>query len=124
MKKEIEFDFAKWGQEGVITLDNKGNAVLNLWAISKPTNEWIYIVEIDNNRMPFYLNKNGANMHSGCIIKMFEEVKPREFWVNIYQGGSINIYESELNARGAYESSMRFAPKIKGETIKVREVLD
>lgn len=47
MKKEIEFDFAKWGQEDVIALDQDGNDVLNIIELKQPINGWVLIVEIN-----------------------------------------------------------------------------
>lgn len=80
MKKEIEFDFAKWGQEDVIALDQDGNDVLNIIELKQPINGWVLIVEI-NGKSPMCINRIGMNQNGGITIKMFEEVKPREFWV-------------------------------------------
>ena len=51
-------------------------------------------------------------------------LKPREFWVNKYEKGAIGIYENVNDASIALLHSRKYAPSNKGETIKVREVLD
>lgn len=124
MKKEIEFDFAKWGQEGVIALDQNGNDVLNIWKLAKPKNEWIYLIEVNNNEMPFFLNKFGKNEHAETKIKMFEEVKPREFWVNVYESGSMWVHNTHEIAIKQFENTIVNTPHSKGQTIKVREVIE
>jgi hypothetical protein len=114
MKKEIEFDFAKWGQEGVFALNQNGNEVLNIIELKQPIKGWVFVVEI-NGESPMCINILGMNQNSGITIKMFEEVKPREFWVNVSQD-EIKIYESAKEAA--------FFLRENSQTIKVREVIE
>jgi len=115
MKKEIEFDFAKWGQEGITASTEMGDNVLNIIKLKYPRNGYTYIVEIEC-KTPFLIKEDNSNLMYGKIT-MFEEVKPREFWVNISKKGNVYIYKDGIEAgasTGAWDT----------ETIKVREVLD
>jgi len=112
MKKQIEFDFAKWGQEGIsVTVNGK-----NVITLHKNPNHANYFYGMTGPTLMFN--------NSGPCFTMFEEVKPREFWVNVYENRSVGIYETEQSAIEAFNSSRKYAPKINGQTIKVREVLD
>jgi hypothetical protein len=103
MKKEIEFDFAKWGQEGISIYGDKTKM---LTFHKNPTNDLFYGVDEDGylicDKQPEF--------------KMFEEIKPREFWGNVYDNGNFVIHPTQERALQCLEKS--------GETIKVREVLD
>lgn len=122
MKKEIEFDFAKWGQEDVIALDQDGNDVLNIIELKQPINGWVLIVEI-NGKSPMCINRIGMNQNGGITIKMFEEVKPREFWVNVYENGTIGpLWSCKKLANNRLLKDDNMGGK--GQTIKVMEVLD
>lgn len=93
MKKQIEFDFEKWGQDGIsVYIDDVQMATLH--------------------KNPFMLNsyygisaKNGedimwCNNSTTYTIKMYQEVKPREIWVNEYKNGLGSFsYLSKEDAR-------------------------
>lgn len=105
MKKQIEFDFAKWGQEGISVFDKDNNiSVCTLHTSPFVLNTYYGL--LDNER-PYHL--------SGTDLTMFEEVKPREFWVNITPKGYLYLYN---DSKTAEENSVNY-----GKTIKVREVL-
>jgi len=77
MKKEIIFDFAKWGQEG-ISVNVNGQEVLTIHK---------------NPHCPdYFYGMMGPTLMFNNVIQaftMFEEVKTREFWVNVYNGGQM-----------------------------------
>lgn len=107
MKKEITFDFAKWGQEGISVIDKDNN--IDVCTLHKS---------------PFVLNTyyglldNESTYHlSVTDLTMFEEVKPREFWVNVTGKGDIYIYKDFASADSQCGDWTT-------ETIKVREVLE
>jgi len=68
MKKQIDFDFAKWGQEG-ISVEYNRKTILTLH-INPFNNEYYYGI----------INENLAFIAPATPLTMFEEVKPREFW--------------------------------------------
>ena len=103
MKKEIEFDFAKWGQEGIsVIIQTK--SIITLYQNSVITNRFYGLFE-----------DGGAFVALDLDIHMFEEFKPREFWVNVSQD-EIKIYESAKEAA--------FFLRENSQTIKVREVIE
>jgi hypothetical protein len=112
-KREIEFDFAKWGQDGVIILTDKGNEMLTFH--KKPKSDSL-----------FYGVDEYGYLQSGdkTAFKMFEDIKPREFWMNLYSNGMIAILDSKEQADDVGRSFIFVNPDKRVETIKVREVLD
>ena len=102
-KTEIDFDFAKWGQEGIsVIIQTK--SIITLYQNSVITNRFYGLFE-----------DGGAFVALDLDIHMFEEVKPREFWVNIRQD-EITIYKTKKESE--------FFLRENSQTIKVREVLD
>ncbi len=78
-KTEIDFDFAKWGQEGIsVIIQTK--SIITLYQNSVITNRFYGLFE-----------DGGAFVALDLDIHMFEEVKPREFWVNEYDDGSFGV---------------------------------
>jgi len=116
MKKQIEFDFAKWGQEGISVEKNYNEVVSMMKAADGVT----LCCEIKIN--------NGTSTQlafvSRCNLTMLEEVKPREFYVNVYENFSCNIYKHQEEAEVGLSRSKINTPSVKGETIKVREILE
>jgi hypothetical protein len=100
-KTEIDFDFAKWGQEGI--------------SVELNSSEVIKIHEYIDSAVLYGVNLKGAFLDKKENFKMFEEVKPREFWVNVSQD-EIKIYESAKEAA--------FFLRENSQTIKVREVIE
>lgn len=109
MKKQIDFDFAKWGQEGISIKYNKIHDVV---AIMKSTLQFTYVIEhrIDNS-----LGVKAIHTDK-CDLTMFEEVKPREFWVNVYGDGFSFLYDTKSEAIQCLD--------IGGKTIKLVEVIE
>lgn len=105
MKKEIDFDFTKWGQDGISVDDHMGRLIIKLH--ENPIKDEFYGISHDD--CTFALPKNK--------FKMFEEVKPREFWVNVYKDSASYVHTSKEDAEIS-----KFIDCI--ETIKVVEVLD
>jgi hypothetical protein len=105
MKREITFDFAKWGQEGIVAYTRLEFQIVTLFENPLKKDEYYGVSEQGN---VFCLESKNINM--------FEEVKPREFWVNVYSNDSGYCYATEGIARQALADN--------GQTIKVREVLD
>jgi hypothetical protein len=103
MKKQIEFDFAKWGQDG-ISVEWYGQKVLSMHI--NPTSSAYYYGMVNGTTC---FNTTQSN------LTMFEEVNPREFWVNVYNNGNGYCYNSQSIAKQALADN--------GQTIKVREVL-
>jgi hypothetical protein len=105
MKKEIEFDFAKWGQEGISV---KSDGLIAVAMHQNNIKGLIY--GIDSKGIVFHREAKD--------FTMFEEVKPREYYMNVYKDGScgrgwtLKHQATDLQAEDVLE------------TIKVREVLD
>lgn len=76
MKKQIDFDFDKWGQEG-ISVEIDRVKVLKM----HQNNILGLIYGIDSLGLVF-------NRKAKDLI-MYEEVKPWEFWVNVYEEDTI-----------------------------------
>jgi len=107
MKKEIEFDFAKWGQEG-ISVEINGAKIATLHKHTLIPDAYYGIFDSSSfNTFCLYGNN----------FKMFEEVKPREFWVNITNKDNIYIYND-------FASADAQCGDWTVETIKVREVIE
>ncbi len=104
MKKEIEFDFTKWGQDGISVDDTMGRLVIKLH--ENPIKDEFYGITHDGSTFAMHKNK----------FIMFQEVKPREFWVNIHKHGTPVFYYTEETAKSFATDNVT--------TIKVREVLD
>lgn len=105
MKKRIEFDFSKWGQEWIsVTIHSEDIIILHQNPIN---NNWFYGVY-----------KNGMNFV--CLdtdLEMYQETKPREIWVNEYKDGYTTSHQTKENA-------LRLAGADCLRTIKFREVED
>tara|TARA_R110000868_G_scaffold23387_1_gene94392 strand:- start:430 stop:753 length:324 start_codon:yes stop_codon:yes gene_type:complete len=101
MKKQIDFDFSKWGQEGIsVVIDGVPVAELHQNKIKG------LIYGIDSIGLVF--NRQGKD------LKMFEEVKPREFWANVYRNRKpVFIHETKEDAAFASSSSPDFVKIIK-----------
>ena len=104
MKKQIEFDFSKWGQEGIsVETDTYNMATLH----KNPINNLYYGVDEDGD----------LNSGKATEFKMYEEVKPQEFWVNVYGDAySYTFYHSK-------EQAQEYLAK-GGKTIKLVEVIE
>lgn len=109
MKKEIEFDFAKWGQEG-ISVETNGTPVITLH-VNPHCNSYFY-----GMLGPTYMFNNAIS-----TFKMFEEVKPREFWVNEYEDGSFG--QAWLDKEEADKSRIGGIDGV-AKLIKLVEVID
>lgn len=108
MKKQIEFDFFKWGQEG-ISVEIEGVKVLGLH--QNPTNTYDYY-GIDSKGLTFIRNK--------IELRMYQEIKPREIWVNEQEGGVFH-YSKVFSSKAEAESQkLPFVIR----SVKFREVLD
>ena len=105
MKRLIDFDFSKWGQDG-INVEVNGSKVAELHK--------------HNTAKDVYFGHYGGFqifcLYSNNFI-MYQEIKPREFWINEYEDRVGMPYESKSDAN---------ENKAKGfkRQIKVREVLD
>lgn len=113
MKKvKIDFDFSKWGQRDVDTT-LKGHTIQTLHKHpNAKVNECFYGIDGFGHAFKTYLNSGE--------LEMYQEIKPREIWVNEYQTiGCTNscIYQSE-------EEAIKNKSRNYIRTIKFREVLD
>jgi hypothetical protein len=112
MKREIEFNFAKWGQDGVVVQSENGHFVFDM-----------HHNKISNYYYGYY--ENGDLFSTiNTALRMYEEVKPREFWMNLYSNGMIAILDSKEQAEDVGRSFVFVNPDKRVETIKVIEVLD
>jgi hypothetical protein len=80
MKKQIDFDFTKWGQEGV-SVECYKEEILSLHINPKSSNYYYGMV---NGTTCFNVTKS--------YLTMYEEVKPREFWVIMYGNKSSRLF--------------------------------
>jgi len=110
MKKQIEFDFAKWGQKGISI---KYNKIHDVSAIMKSSIQYLYVIEYIGY---FSLGKKNLACADRCDLVMYEEVKPREFWVNVYEDGFSFLYDRKAEAYLCLD--------IGGKTIKLVEVIE
>jgi hypothetical protein len=112
MKREIEFNFAKWGQDGVVVQSENSHFVAEM-----------HLNKISGTYYGYY--ENGMYFTTiNTALRMYEEVKPREFWMNLYSNGLIAILDSKEQADDVGRSFVFVNPDKRVETIKVREVLD
>ena len=107
-KQKIPFDFSKFGQEG-ISVDYLEESVIALH--KHPNEEDLY----------YGIFENGCFIGLPNELKMYQEIKPREIWVNEYTNG--------LSATCMWYDSEKEAAECKSAThyvksIKFREVLD
>ena len=106
--KQIEFDFSKWGQERIIVY-NETDKMITLH--KNPISSDLY----------YGVDEEGYT-YSGLIIKftMYEEIKPREIWVNEFSSGTylMKAYhtkaEAESNQTGAI-GQIKFIEVIEGD---------
>lgn len=107
MKREIIFDFSKWGQEGIsVETDTYNMVTLH----KNPINNLFYGVDEDGD----------LNSGKATEFKMYEEVKPREFWVNVYSDKTSQfIHFSKQEASIAKSDTHNFV-----KTIKLVEVIE
>lgn len=109
MKKEIDFDFEKFGQEGVEAFID-GVRILTTHKFPSGYPDRYY--GIDVRGMTY-------DRHKSKLV-MIEEIKPREIWVNEYPTTSYKnscIYESK-------EAAFIGSGKTANIQTKFREVLD
>lgn len=104
-KQQIPFDFSKWGQDG-ITCVFEDSPILTLHLNLR-------------NQLNYYgITESGTPFHTYVSsIKMYQEIKPREIWVNEYPRHFGNTYNTKEEAEKYKTSSCV-------RTIKFREVLD
>lgn len=113
MKKQIEFDFAKWGQEGISVAVN-GCKIATLHKHTSIPDCYYGHYEKSINTFSLYGNN----------FTMFQEVKPREFWINLYSNGCKSIHSCTEEANELAKNVQINHTHLTIETIKVREVLD
>lgn len=106
--KKIEFDFSKWGQEG-ISVYNETDKMVTLH--KNPISNDLY----------YGIDEEGYT-YSGLIIKftMYEEVKPREIWVNEYKTGlTSNVFhdtrEKASKVQANWLRQVKFIEVIEGD---------
>ena len=104
-KQQIEFDFSKWGQEGISVDDICGRLVIRLY--ENPIKDEFYGVAHDGS--VFALPKQK--------FTMYQEVKPREIWVNEYYDFFGKGYHTKKEAMDRKASSCI-------RTIKFVEVIE
>lgn len=85
MKRKIEFNFSKWGKEGVTVEPSWPEKAYAVSVHVNPVNGQIY--GVFNNGSLFVSNEDD--------LVMYEEVKPREIWVNEYPQ-PIGIFKSSI----------------------------
>ena len=107
MKKQIEFDFSKWGQEGISVKTDM--EVLNLYK-NDILNNFYYGIDI--NGVVFSLPEKH--------LKMYQETKPREIWVNEQQDAIFHYSKVFASKKEAESQKLPFVIR----TIKFREVED
>lgn len=106
MKKQIDFDFEKFGQKGVTAfIDGVEIETIHKFPVGYPDRYY----GIDVRGMTYDRHKSR--------IKMYQEIKPREWWLNEYENRVGQPYDSQSegykNRAGGFKRQ-----------IKVREVLD
>lgn len=108
MKKvKIDFDFSKWGQKGISVMSGK----YRMLTLHKHP-----IVERDYYGMDY-----DCDFHTGDGFIMYQEVEPREVWINEFEYGLSNVYWFSRTLEEALESKILNGYK---RTVKFREVLD
>lgn len=110
MKKvKIDFDFSKWGQEGIsVIIDSK-----NVFVIHKNPIKTTWYYGLYENGFAFF-----------CLvgdITMYQEIKPREIWVNEYPNNQ-RAYVFWDTKEDAETKLLNCATPLR--TIKFREVLE
>lgn len=111
-KQKIDFDFSKWGQEG-ISVEYKGNRVQTLHQHpNENAYQYYYGVDCFNNFFVTYLSQ--------LDLIMYQEIKPREIWVNEQEGGGFHYSKVFSSKEGAESQKLPFVIR----TVKFREVLD
>ena len=109
-KQQIEFDFSKWGQEGISVKLPSSNHAVTLHKSPLGDNSY-YGISTDN--YTFHISEKN--------IKMYQEAKPREIWVNEYpENKTTNVFWDTKEE--AEPKLLNYATPIR--TIKFREVFD
>ena len=106
-KQQIPFDFTKWGQEG-ISVESSDFIVHTLHL--HPHNK--------DNCYGIAHNGDAFNFHVGWL-RMYQEIKPREIWVNEYSTGFGIMHFTEEAAIQQRDKARTFV-----KLVKFREVLE
>ena len=110
MKKvKIDFDFSKWGQEG-ISVYHYNTKVLTLHKHFNPDEDYYYGISETN-----LFGTSSKHLY------MYQEIKPREIWVNEYPN-NLRAYVFWDTKEDAETKLLNYTTPLK--TIKFREVLD
>lgn len=106
MKKQIEFDFSKWGQEGITVNSGESQMITLHQNPNHPT--YYYGLDLSSNACSYHKSK----------LTMYQEVKPREIWVNEYKHKLGETCYSTIQgaSKGSAVGCLR--------QVKFREVLD
>ena len=107
-RQQIDFDFSKWGQEGISVILPSRNHAVTLHKSPLGDNSYY---GISNDTYTFHVNVNN--------LKMYEEIKPREIWVNEYSTGFGIMHFTEKDAIQQRDKARTFV-----KLVKFREVLD
>jgi len=109
MKKQIDFDFSKWGQPG-ITVTFGGTNVKMQTLHQHPTDKDNY----------YGITESGSALRSDVDrLTMYYEQIPREFYMSIYDNGATGCLYNTFD-----ECFAKRNVHVKGRVVKVREVLD
>ena len=92
-KKQIPFNFGLWGTEGISVDDTMGRLIIKLH--ENPIRDEFYGITNDGGTFAFHVNK----------FIMYKEEKPREIWVNEFEGRicARKYYISKEDARDDVE---------------------
>lgn len=107
MKKQIEFDFGKWVQEG-ISVKSWDDSVVALH--KHPNKEDLY----------YGISEHGCFICTPKELTMYQEEKPREIWVNEQESAGFHYSKVFSSKEEAESQKLPFVIR----TVKFREVQD